>query len=185
MKTEIILLTDVSGSMRVIDRATCQALNMFIEEQRTVPGEARVTHLRFNTDVHTDFEGRLLASVPRFQSLNTGGGTALYDAVISTLAAQHQRIRKEAWADQVIFVISTDGEDINSRRTKGAARAAIEEMQDHGWQFVFLGANINAERYAEELSITVSFQYDQTAAGVAQGMQTVSQSVRQMRSWGL
>lgn len=42
-----------------------------------------------------------------------------------------------------------------------------------------------AERYAEELSITVSFQYDQTAAGVAQGMQTMSQSVRQMRSWGL
>ena len=185
MKTEIILLTDVSGSMSVIDRPTCQALNMFIEEQRTVPGEARVTHLRFNTSVRTDFEGRLLASVPRFQTLSCGGGTALFDAIISTTAQQYQRILRENWADQVIFVISTDGEDLNSRYTRGSARAAIEEMQAHGWQFVFLGANINAAHYAEELSIDISFQYDQTAAGVAQGIQTVSQSVRQMRSWGL
>lgn len=185
MKTEIILLTDVSGSMTKIDRATCQALNMFIEEQRSVSGEARITHLRFNTHVQTDFESRLLASVPRFQTLGCDGGTALYDAIISTTAQQFNRIEREGWADQVIFVVSTDGKDLNSRNTLGRARRAIEEMQEHGWQFVFLGANINAERYAEELSITVSFQYDHTAVGVAQGMQTVSQSVRQMRSWGL
>lgn len=187
MKTEIIMLTDVSGSMKPLDAAMCMALNEFIADQRDAAGEARATHIRFEHHVHKpDFEGRLLASVPRFVRLGCGGGTALYDAIMQVSEEQLKRIKREQWADQVIFVITTDGDDRDSRRTLGTARRTIEDLQEnHGWRFVFLGANINAEGYAEALNIEISVQFEASVVGVAEGVRKASQSVREMRSWGL
>lgn len=185
MKTEIILLTDTSGSMVTIDRATCAALNSFINEQCDVPGEARVTHVRFDTSMRRDFEGRLISSVNPFTRLGCGGGTALYDCVIDSLDQQSKRIDREEWADQVIFVITTDGNDRDSRHSVSAAAAAISRMQHAGWHFVFLGANIDAEKYSERLSIYTWFQFTADAAGIAEGMRSVSRQVRTLRSWGL
>lgn len=187
MKSEIIMLTDVSGSMNPLDAAMCVALNEFIANQRDASGEARVTHIRFESWVHKpDFEGRLLTSVPRFTRLGCGGGTALYDAIVQVSEKQLQRIMREQWADQVIFVITTDGDDRNSLHTLSEARRAIEELQEnYGWRFVFLGANIDAEEYAESLNIEISVQFEASVVGVAEGVRKVSQSVREMRSWGL
>lgn len=187
MKTEIIMLTDVSGSMKPLDAAMCMALNEFIANQRDAAGEARATHIRFQSWVQKpDFEGRLLASVPQFVKLGCSGGTTLYDAIVQVSEEQLKRIERERWADQVIFVITTDGDDRDSRRTLGTARRAIEELQEnHGWRFVFLGANINAEEYAESLNIEISVQFEASATGVAQGVREASRSVRELRSWGL
>lgn len=187
MKSELIMLTDVSGSMKPLDAAMCVALNQFIADQRDAPGEARATHIRFESWVHRpDFEGRLLTSVPRFTRLGCSGGTALYDAIVQVSTEQLKRIEREQWADQVIFVITTDGDDRNSRRTLGTARRAIEELQEnYGWRFVFLGANIDAEEYAESLNIEISVQFEASVVGVAKGVREASRTVREMRSWGL
>ena len=120
MHTEIIMLTDVSGSMAKIDRATCEGFNTFIEEQQGVPGTANLTAIRFNTAYTTDYRGPL-STAPKMRSLGASGGTALYDSLAAVITEQRHRVG--GGSTQVIFVVLTDGEDLHSR-THNAQSAA-------------------------------------------------------------
>lgn len=185
MHSEIIMLTDVSGSMLKIDRAACEGFNGFIAEQREVPGTANVTHIRFNISWTTDYRGPI-EKMPLMRTLRASGGTALYDSLVEVINEQRQRLRHSD--AQVIFVILTDGEDLNSWRHNayGAAKY-VSAMRAEGWQFVFLGANIDAEETADSLGIdrNLAYQFTASDAGARAVYAQASATTRAMRSWGL
>lgn len=185
MHSEIIMLTDVSGSMNKIDRATCEGFNSFIAEQQGVPGTANVTYIRFNTFWTVDYCGPI-EKMSLLRSLAASGGTALYDSLVEVINKYRQQLRHTD--AQVIFVILTDGEDLNSRRHNARSCAThVNAARADGWQFVFLGANIDAEETANSLGIDRSLAYQFTAsdAGTRVVYAQASATTRAMRSWGL
>lgn len=141
MKTEIICITDRSGSMSSIRSDAEGGFNQFIEDQKKVAGEARVTSVVFDNVVETQYEARPLQNVGKF-TLEPRGTTALLDAIGMTLNTQAARIKAEGWADKVIVIIVTDGHENASREyTRERIKEMIEHAEKNGWVFVFLAAN--------------------------------------------
>src|SRR5574342_1273726 len=139
MKTEILVITDRSGSMVTIANDVIGGYNTFIEEQRKIPGEEKVSFTQFDTEYEVIYAGKPLADVPKLdnQTFVPRGGTALLDAIGRTLNEQGQRIATEDWADLVIVCIMTDGEENSIRE---CTRELIQEMTAHaeknGWKFI-------------------------------------------------
>lgn len=150
-----------------------------------MPGTANVTCIRFNTSWMTNYHGPI-EKAPLLRSLVASGGTALYDCLVEVINEHRHRLRNTD--AQVIFVILTDGEDLNSRRHNARSCATyVDAARADGWQFVFLGANIDAEETASSLGIDRSLAYQFTAsdAGTRAVYAQASATTRAMRSWGL
>jgi len=187
MKTEIIVITDRSGSMITIANDVIGGYNTFIQEQQKVPGEARVTFTQFDTEYEVIYAGKILTSVPILDN-NTfipRGGTALLDAIGRTLNEQGQRISSEDWADLVIVCIITDGEENSSREF---SRERIKEMTAHaektGWKFIYIGANQDSFQVAQGLGMNnaVTTNYVANASGTAEAYRGITQSVTNLRT---
>lgn len=155
--TEIVLVVDSSGSMRRIQADTEGGINTFIEEQKKVPGECKVTLVTFSTRHKEQYVGKDIQEVPTF-SLIPSGNTSLLDAVghtINTMGARLAAMKEEDRPSKIIFVISTDGEENSSREFN---RTQIFEMIQHqtnkyAWDFVFLGANQDAIAVGSSIGI--------------------------------
>lgn len=142
-RTEIITIFDTSGSMESIRADAEGGYNAFIDEQKKLPGEARLTSVTFSSSVVSSPTVDV-REAPRF-TLRPNGGTALYDAIGTTLMAQAKRIAEEKWADSVILVIVTDGGENASRfQTRDGVKGMITMVQNLGWRVVFLAANQDA-----------------------------------------
>jgi hypothetical protein len=169
---------------------TIGGFNSFIAEQKRVPGEARVTLVQFDDhyesvysayDIQRAHELTLANYVPR-------GSTALLDAVGRTLEEQGKRIAFERWADKVVVCIITDGMENASRLYR---RADIQQMirrcEEHGWSFVYLGANQDAFAEANRLGIDTRLvsnavsNYAATSKGVAESYAFVGATVTRAR----
>jgi hypothetical protein len=187
MKTEILVITDRSGSMAATANDVIGGYNAFLAEQRTVPGEARVTFTQFSTEYAIAYQGRPLAEAP---DLNSGtyrpnGGTALYDAIGRTLNEQGRRIAQENWADLVLVVIITDGEENQSREYRlENIRAMTEHAEASGWKFIYLAANQDAFSAAQNLGLrgATAMNYAQANGGTVAGYATMSASVTNART---
>lgn len=183
-KTEIICITDRSGSMSSIKSDVEGGFNAFIDEQRKLPGEARVTMVEFDDTVSTAYQARQLQEVPAM-TLRPRGSTALLDAIGTTLNTQGARIAGEKWADLVIVVIITDGQENASREFSGQR---IKEMIGHaestGWKFIFLAANQDAFAAGDALGINATHTrgFQASAAGVKSAYAHTTQSVTSLRS---
>lgn len=155
-RTEIITIFDTSGSMNSIRADAEGGYNSFIEEQKKLPGEARLTSVTFDNVVRPTPTVDV-REAPRFV-LRPSGGTALYDAIGQTVLAQAERIAREKWADSTILVIVTDGGENASRAyTREGVKTSIQMVQALGWQVVFLAANQDA--FSVGASIGVRQQY--------------------------
>lgn len=184
MKTEIIVVTDRSGSMASIRKDANGGFSSFIEEQRTVEGEARVTQIMFDDKIETQYEAKPLADVPPLD-LTPRGSTALLDAIGSALNVQGERIHDEKWAELVIVVIITDGGENASREYKAdQIKSMIEHAEKNGWKFVFLAANQDAFQVGAQYGIGAQFtsNFDATAKGTRMAYATASASVANLRS---
>lgn len=184
MNTEILCINDRSGSMSSIERAAVQGFNAFIDEQRSVPGEARVSLVMFDDQYELKYQAKPLQQVPYLESLEPRGWTALYDAIGRTMEEQGRRIAAEKWADKVIVVIVTDGAENKSRiYRQPQIKTMIEHAQENGWAFVFLAANIDAFATGASLGIARDYTYSfaANAAGTAQGYATMSTATRSLR----
>ena len=166
MKTEIIAITDRSGSMGRIASDANGGFDQFIKEQQAIPGEARVTQVMFDDRIEVQYTAKPLSEVPPL-NLMPRGSTALLDAIGTTLNTQGERIKREAWADLVIVVVITDGLE-NASREYTAAR--VKEMTQHaeanGWRFVFLAANQDAFATASAYGISAQFASNFTADSI-------------------
>lgn len=186
MNTEIIFILDHSGSMATLASSVISGTNKFVADQRELPGQARFTLVKFSSPekfsaVH---EAVPLEQVPVMDSFRPLGMTALYDAIGKTLTQQGKRIAEEGWADKVIVAIMTDGEENASvRYSRGEVKEMIEHAQSHGWDFIFLGANINVNEYVADLGINPqnAYAFVASAAGTTLGYSNMSTRTAELR----
>ena len=186
MKTEIICITDRSGSMHSIKTDADGGFNNFIKEQLKEPGEARVTHVWFDTQIETLYEAKPLAEVPPMD-LKPRGSTALRDAIGITLTKQGERIAREKWAELVVVLVITDGaENASHEYTQQRVKEMITHCESNGWKFIFLAANIDAAATAHNFGVLrgKSVDFAATAFGTQTMYNNMSKDVKSLRAGG-
>lgn len=187
--TEIIFIVDKSGSMQPLIDDTIGGFNGFIEEQKTVDGEAHLTTIFFNDQncmVHNCVDIREVSPLDR-STYVVGGSTAMLDAIGSTIETVQRRIDNTPEMDRpenIICVITTDGQENASRHYK---KNQIQTMIDHqakghGWQFIFLGANMDAVSEAASIGIMNSATYLADGIGTQSVYTAVDCAVKGVRS---
>ena len=159
--TEMVFILDRSGSMGGLEGDTIGGFNSMIEKQKRLGGELLVTTILFDNVsemLHDRISVDKLAPMTR-DDYFVRGCTALLDAVggaIRHIADIHRYAREEDVPERTMFVITTDGMENASREyTREKVKKLIEKQRsEHGWEFIFLGANIDAEETAEGIGIS-------------------------------
>lgn len=158
--TELVFILDRSGSMGGLEADTIGGYNSLLSKQKAIPGECRITTVLFSHDAQllhdrTDLQAVTLLTEADYQ---VGGSTALLDAIGSTLNKIGNAIKHTAEdyrPEKVLVCIITDGME-NASRYYGSdqVKHMIKRQQDkYGWEFIFLGANIDAVETASRYGI--------------------------------
>ena len=188
--TEIIFVIDASGSMSHLVGDTIGGFNGFIESQKAIEGKAKLTTVLFDHTWRILHDGVDIHEIKPMTTADyvAGGMTAMLDAigeVINRVQDRHDELGNEK-PDNVLFVITTDGEENSSRKFK---KSDIEKMikhqtNGHGWKFMFLGANMDAVKEAESIGINRnnSVNYNYTSKGVDAVYTTIDCLASSMRS---
>ena len=158
--TELVFILDRSGSMAGREADTIGGFNAMIDKQRREDGEALVSTVLFDDRAQVVHDRVPLARVPRLTDREyfVRGSTALLDAIggaIRHIAGIHKYARKEDVPERTLFVITTDGMENASRHYAydDVKRMIEHEKEKYGWEFIFLGANIDAISTASRFGI--------------------------------
>ena len=158
--TEIVFILDRSGSMSGLEKDTIGGFNTTIEKQKQEEGEAIVSTVLFDNDMEVLHDRVSLADIQPLtdKEYYPRGSTALLDAIggaIHHIGNVHKYAREEDRPEKTIFVITTDGYENASRRyTSDRVKQMVErQKQKYGWEFIFLGANIDAIETARNFGI--------------------------------
>lgn len=189
--TEIVFILDRSGSMAGLEKDTIGGFNAMIEKQRKEAGEAVISTVLFDNYSEVIHDRLTLDQIPQLteKEYYVRGCTALLDAVggaIHHIGNVHKYARDEDRPEKTIFVITTDGMENASRNyTYDRVKAMIERQKGkYGWEFLFLGANIDAAREAARFGIgadrAANYHADHEGTGVI--YETVSEAICQVRS---
>ena len=159
--TELVFILDRSGSMSGLEADTIGGFNALIAKQKLEPGEAYVSTILFDNYTDVIHDRVPLDRVPELtrKEYYVRGCTALLDAVggaIHHMGNVHKYAREEDRPEKTIFVITTDGMENASREyTYDRVKKMIQhEQEKYGWEFLFLGANIDAAKEAARFGIT-------------------------------
>ena len=189
--TEIVFILDRSGSMAGLEGDTIGGFNAMIEKQKKAPGQAVVSTVLFDNEtmvLHDRVDIQKLEPMTD-KDYYVRGCTALLDAVggaIHHIGNVHKYAREEDRPEKTLFVITTDGMENASRcYTYEKVRAMIQRQKARfGWEFLFLGANIDAAREAARFGIAqdraANYHADSRGTGVI--YETVSEAVTHVRS---
>ena len=189
--TEIVFILDRSGSMAGLEADTIGGFNSLIEKQRREPGEALISTVLFDNVSQVIHDRISLEKIPPMtgKEYYVRGCTALLDAVggaVHHMGNVHKYAREEDRPERTLFVITTDGMENASRHyTYEQVRRMIEEKKErYGWEFLFLGANIDASREAARFGITEDRAVDYCCdpAGTALNYEVVSETIREVRA---
>jgi hypothetical protein len=187
-KALIAVLLDRSGSMESIKSDTEGGFNAFITEQRKQSGEVNVTLAQFDTEYEVVYANKSVGDVPRLD-LQPRGGTALYDSLgrlITDVGAALAATQDDDRPGKVIVVVMTDGHENSSTEwTHDAVSSVIRRQErDYSWEFVFLGANMDAVAIGQQLGFAAdrSMTYVTTGAGVASAFAANSDLVSRLRA---
>jgi hypothetical protein len=179
--TDIILVLDQSPSMTAIRDATIEGVNALIYDQKKVPGDARFTLVKFDGLVHEAATSPMLAVQPLTKDTYRpgGGGTALYDAIGTTIdkvGRGYALLPEEKRPSKVIFVIYTDGEENSSHSySQEKVKGMIERQKaDYLWDFIFLGAELNAYQIGHSIGISNSLNVMRSAGSTASAYASTS-----------
>ena len=158
--TELVFILDRSGSMAGLEKDTIGGFNAMIEKQKAEEGEAFISTVLFDNYSEVIHDRVSMTAVPKLteKEYYVRGCTALLDAVggaIHHIGNVHKYAREEDRPEKTLFVITTDGMENASRSySYEKVRAMIEERKEkYGWEFLFLGANIDAAREAARFGI--------------------------------
>ena len=188
--TEIVFILDRSGSMAGLEADTIGGFNAMIEKQRKEPGEAIVSTVLFDNECEVIHDRVPLDRVPALTEREyfVRGCTALLDAVggaIHHIGNVHKYAREEDRPEKTLFVITTDGMENASRRfTYDRLKMMIERQKErYGWEFLFLGANMDAAREAARFGIGAdrAANYHADSEGTNVIYETVSEAITQVR----
>ena len=158
--TEIICVIDKSGSMHKTADDAIGGFNAFLEGQRMLPGEAKLTLILFDNDCHVLHEGECLDNICELSSRNyiPSGGTALLDAVglgIDRVNDNHKALSEEERPEKIMMVVITDGKEGSSKEyTRDVLMSKISECREKNWEFVFLGADESAFTEAKSMGFS-------------------------------
>lgn len=158
-KTEILFILDRSGSMAGLESDTIGGFNTMLAKQRALEGEARVSTILFDNFfevLHDRLDLKDMTDLTGEQYF-VRGSTALYDAIglgVGKIAAVEASLNPETRPDKVVVVIITDGYENSSREYNlRRVRQLIDQQTKAGWEFLFLGANIDAFEAASNLGM--------------------------------
>lgn len=189
--TEIVFILDRSGSMAGLEADTIGGFNAMLRKQRGEEGEAHVSTVLFDNSmevIHDRVDIRKVQPMTH-RDYYVRGCTALLDAVgksIRHISHVHKYAREEDRPEKTIFVITTDGMENASREyTYGRVRQMIQQEQEkYGWEFLFLGANIDAAREAARLGIPEdrAANYHADHQGTTVIYEAMSEAVRRVRA---
>ena len=189
--TELVFILDRSGSMSGLEADTIGGFNAMIGRQRGARGEALVSTVLFDTRsevIHDRVDIRRIEPMTRRQ-YTPGGCTALLDAVggaIHHIGQVHRYAREEDRPEHTLFVITTDGMENASRRyTAEQVREMIGRQKARfGWEFLFLGANIDAVQTAGHFGIGEdrAVNYHSDHEGTALNYEVLSDAITTVRS---
>ncbi len=189
--TELVFILDKSGSMGGLESDTIGGYNAMLNKQKKVPGECYVTTVLFDHGyelLHDRIEIRAISPISSAQ-YQVGGTTALLDALGRTIFKVEnvqKHTERDYRADKVLFVIITDGHENSSREFSASkVKTLIEQKKvDQGWEFVFLGANIDAVETAGRYGIAPdraqSFHADEE--GIRLNFQVMGDAVASFRT---
>ena len=158
--TELVFILDKSGSMGGLEKDTIGGYNTTLQKQKSVEGDALVTTVLFDNNydlLHDRIDINAVSPITE-REYQVGGSTALLDAIgrtIHKIGNAQKNTAEDYRAEKVMFVIITDGEENSSREySSEKIKAQIEHQKSkYGWEFIFLGANIDAVQTAARFGI--------------------------------
>lgn len=197
---EMVWILDRSGSMSGLESDTVGGFNSMIERQKKLPGEVYVSTVLFNNHskvLHDRVPIEKIEPLTENEYVPSGC-TALLDAIggaIRHIKNIHKYARPEDVPEHTVFVITTDGMENASRRYDSAAvkRMIEQAKQEHGWEFLFLAANIDAVETAANIGVSreraVNYNADDRGtellyAAVSSAVSKVRASVPLGAGWG-
>ena len=189
---QIICILDRSGSMRALTDDTIGGYNSFLEKQRNEPGEAEVTTVLFDDQYEKVVDSVNLAEAPEMTSKEyyARGMTALLDAVGRTITDTLGKMEKENICPErrrVLFLIMTDGKENNSKEyDRETVKALISATEAYGWNYIFMGANIDSVAEAGAIGIKAdhALNYKHDSEGVADSFARMDAATSEMREKG-
>lgn len=189
--TELVFILDRSGSMSGLESDTIGGYNAMLEKQKSEPGDVLITTVLFDDRyelLHDRINIRGIEPITDKEYF-VRGSTALLDAVgktINKIGNVQKHTTKDERAEQVMFVITTDGMENSSREfTYEKVRQMIEHQKSkYGWEFIFLGANIDAISTAERFGISKdrATNYNADSEGTLLNYEVISEAVSSIRA---
>lgn len=190
--TELVFILDRSGSMAGLEADTIGGYNTMLKKQKEAEGDAIVTTVLFNHEVellHDRINVKGVAPITN-QDYEVAGTTALLDAIGFTVnkikKAQKVTIEDER-AENVLIVVTTDGmENASCEFDYRKIKRLVEQQKELGWEFIFLGANIDAIATAAQMGIESDFavEYHADEMGTKMNFSAVTETVLEYRKEG-
>ncbi len=189
--TEIVFILDRSGSMYGLENDTIGGYNSMLADQRKAEGEALISTVLFANDVSVIHDRVPIDKVKDITNREyfTGGMTAMLDAIgeaIHHIGIIHKYARSEDVPEKTLFIITTDGmENASHKYTYDNVRRMIERQKTkYGWEFLFLGANIDSAAMGGKIGIDRDFTVDYTndGEGTRLNYKVMSNAISQVRS---
>ncbi len=189
--TEVVFILDRSGSMSGLEADTIGGFNSMLEKQRKGEGEVLISTVLFDDRTEVLHDRVNIAKVEPMNDTQyyVRGCTALLDAVggaIHHIGTVHKYARKEDRPEKTLFIITTDGMENASRQySYDTVRKMVERQKEkYGWEFLFLGANIDAVQEAARFGIRPerAMNYECDSAGTTLNYQVLSETVTMVRS---
>ena len=189
--TELVFILDRSGSMAGFEEDTIGGFNSILEKQKKEDGKCLVSTLLFDDDtslLHDRLEIHDVAPLTE-KDYFPSGCTALLDAIgkaIHHIAMVHKYARPEDVPEKTLFVITTDGMENSSRiySSNEVKRMIEHEKEKYGWEFIFLGADMDAVGAAADIGISPerSARFNKTARSNASMYDCVCEAVTAVRA---
>lgn len=188
--SEIVFIIDKSGSMHGLEKDTIGGFNSMLEKQKAQKGEALVSTIFFDSVVNVIHDRIPVKDVAGItdKDYTAGGCTALLDAIggaVHHIGNIHKYARPEDVPGQTLFIITTDGLENASRcYNLKKVREMIAKKKKDGWQFIFLGANIDAVKTAGAMGLDedMAADYEASGAGTELNFRIMSDAVSSVRS---
>ena len=191
--TELVFILDRSGSMSGLEADTIGGFNSLIEKQKKEEGEALISTVLFDDRQEVLYDR---VSLERIEPMNdrqyyVRGCTALLDALggaIHHIGNVHKYAREEDRPGKTLFIITTDGMENASRRySYEKVKQMVERQKEkYGWEFLFLGANIDAIATAGRFGIGAdrAVNYECDPKGTSLNYEVLSKTISRVRACG-
>ena len=187
---EMVFILDRSGSMRGLEADTVGGFNSLIDKQKQATGEALVSLVLFDDQFEVVHHRRVITDLEPLtkDTYYVRGSTALVDAVargIEKIKHVHRQLGIDNTPEKTMFVITTDGQENASKQynTHQLKRLISEQQEKFGWEFLFLGANIDSFATAMSLGIqrNRAANFEANEEGIKKKFYAVNETIARFR----